>query len=94
MTEEKTVDEALIEKKAAELKEGSEEGSNESPLEEARRLNIETKKTLESIQDERDTLAVQKATAELHGKASAGQKTKTQEDIDQETAEEIINRFE
>lgn len=89
-----------IEKRANEIGEGRigesiTTDATESPIEEARRLNAETKNLLKTINEERGRLDKSLANSMISGRANAGQenKPKTQADIDKAEAEKMLAGF-
>ena len=89
-----------IEKRANEIGEGriGEEittDTTESPIEEARRLNVETKGLLKTIDQRKAELDKSVATAMMMGRADAGQENKpiTQADKDKAEAEKMLAGF-
>jgi len=89
-----------IEKRANEIGEGriGEEittDTTESPIEEARRLNVETKGLLKTIEQKKAELDKSVATAMMMGRADAGQENKpiTQADKDKAEAEKMLAGF-
>lgn len=95
MSEEKsqpTSSETQLEVKAKEIADAKTE-KTESPLEEARRLNTENKTFLAQIRKEREDFEQKKAEWEISGRAEAGQRPMTQDDIDQKEADKMLNRF-
>ena len=92
-------EEADIEKRADEITDAKTdvpapaEPDKETPLEEARRLKDELKAITEEMRKERGLLETHRAEMQLAGKGWAGQKPKTQEEIDQEEADKITKNF-
>ena len=91
-----------IEKKAEEVNMGrTGEGidvnydSQESPMEKVERLNKETEDTLKKIQQERKEMEKLYANQMLSGRSRAGEeeKPKTQEQLDQEAANKILESY-
>ena len=85
-----------LEEKVGELKEAKTgEPKKETPMQEAKRLNKETKDMLEQLQKEKQGLEEIRASNLLDGKGLGGEtnKEKTQEEKDQEDADKFINQF-
>ena len=67
----------------------------EPPLEEARRLNRETKELMTKLESERQVFENKLANAQIAGRAYAGTEVrpKTQADVDRERADDVLKRF-
>ncbi len=67
----------------------------ESPLEEAKKVNVDNKKLLEEIKEERIKTEQAHADMLVAGKAEAGSvpKEETQDEKDQKVADEMIKSF-
>lgn len=97
--EEKELDKSDLERKAEEVNEGrtptpmGDAGtSSNSPLEEIKKLNQDTKKMLEKMESERTRMEKNIAELWASGRSIAGQKPQemTQEEKDQEAANTIM----
>ena len=97
------MNETELEEKAEEVektqdKPKEEESAGESPvspLEEARKLNKETKEMMKLMKDQRALMDTEKANIMLGGRSTAGQtpKPKTQDDKDTEEADKMLGMF-
>ena len=97
MAEEKTIKD-LKDKAEEEIQardKDNKETKLETPLEEVKRIAEETKKVAESNRETMARLEEINANITLSGRSQAGQtiRKKTQEDIDQEEADKMINQF-
>ena len=100
--DEATVETSELEAKSQEIAMGrtgvdtsnEQTNSSESPLEEARRLNKETKETIKKLVEERQILESMLGQNAVAGRSYSGTpKVKTQEEIDTEDANIILRRF-
>ena len=94
MTEDTLQTKVDIENKAR--KEGSaNEIATESPLEEVKRVNEETKRNIQLLSEERAKLEKLQANILVQGRAFAGEviKNKSQEELDQEQADKMVKSF-
>jgi len=83
----------INEGRSANVKQSTSEEIGLSPLEEIRKLNLDTKKNLEIMQKERERMEKQMGELWLSGRSAAGTKPKeiTQADRDDEAANRILN---
>lgn len=96
---EENKDEKQLQTKADEIVDAKTD-KTETPLEEIKRLNTETKdlviqlkKDKEELENAKEMMEAKKAIQEMKGTATAGQKPLTQEDVDTARADEILKRL-